>query len=438
MRIIKALAYLSFCFLLAAEAAGVIKYYFQNGGLYYLNQTTLTENDNLEKSAESTNFRLQPFFGFALRPGVSLRAYLSPERVTKLFEVGGEPEWLDIKTNNYGFFSDSDYPYHKTNPNQFVIGIFGGSLAHWFSLQGKHVLIEALQSNPSLRGKQLKILNFAAGGYKQPQQLVILNYFLSIGQTFDMVVNIDGFNEIALSDKNVEANISAAMPSVQHLAPFSKLLSASSLDSDYIQNLSKLLTYKQRASSFSKCKLEGFLAAQFLLCDTLEKFYRSKYQAAQFAADQKLSTVSSDSMLMLLPKSPTESSDFITATISQWAESSKQINATLRAVNIKYLHFLQPNQYVSKKVFTVEEEQLARSQGSPYRRSNIEAGYRALALKANDLRKAGVVFYDATAVFDSESAITFSDNCCHLNQRGNEVFARYIAAAIAENLQSAG
>jgi len=45
-------------------------------------------------------------------------------------------------------------------------------------------------------------LCFSHEGYKQPQQLLVLSYFLSIGQPFDMVMNIDGFNEVALGGIN--------------------------------------------------------------------------------------------------------------------------------------------------------------------------------------------------------------------------------------------
>jgi hypothetical protein len=39
---------------------------------------------------------------------------------------------------------------------------------------------------------------YALGGYKQPQQLAALSYLLSRGADHDVVVNLDGFNELAL------------------------------------------------------------------------------------------------------------------------------------------------------------------------------------------------------------------------------------------------
>ena len=54
-------------------------------------------------------------------------------------------------------------------------------------------------------------------GYKQPQQLLVPTYFLSIGQVFDLVVNIDGFNEVALSSVNHQRGLDISMPSAMHL-----------------------------------------------------------------------------------------------------------------------------------------------------------------------------------------------------------------------------
>src|SRR4030095_3931354 len=81
----------------------------------------------------------------------------------------------------------------------------------------------ALKQSPYFAGKELVLLSFAAGAYKQPQQLLILNYFLSIGQQFDMVLNIDGFNETAVAALNNRAGIDISMPAVHVTLPLVEL-----------------------------------------------------------------------------------------------------------------------------------------------------------------------------------------------------------------------
>ena len=82
-----------------------------------------------------------------------------------------------------------------------------------------HVLAKALQPLPQFQSKEIVILKFANPAHKQPQQLLTLNYYLSIGQELDMVINIDGFNELAVSYLNNKAGIEVSMPNGIIVAP---------------------------------------------------------------------------------------------------------------------------------------------------------------------------------------------------------------------------
>ena len=96
--------------------------------------------------------------------------------------------------SNFGFVSKgSANPIRKKSPHAIIIGVFGGSFAlHVY--QNSSLLHERF----NITGKEIVILNFARGGGKQPEQLSILAYMLSLGAEFDMIINIDGFNEVAL------------------------------------------------------------------------------------------------------------------------------------------------------------------------------------------------------------------------------------------------
>ncbi len=77
-------------------------------------------------------------------------------------------------------------------PGTLVIGIFGGSFAAAIHQRSVARDVEQRLDQPATT------VNFAKGGYKQPQQLMILAYLLALGVELDAVVNIDGFNEVAL------------------------------------------------------------------------------------------------------------------------------------------------------------------------------------------------------------------------------------------------
>ena len=42
------------------------------------------------------------------------------------------------------------------------------------------------------------VVNLGFAGYKQPQQLLALAYFLSLGAEYDLMINLDGYNDIVL------------------------------------------------------------------------------------------------------------------------------------------------------------------------------------------------------------------------------------------------
>ena len=434
MRKVLFTVYLFLTIFLTTEIFGVIRYFYLYGKFFY-GSAALPMQPGMElpdklSQAKTTYFKFNPYFGFMLEPGLSLRSYLKPERVKVLYELDTEPSWLDVKTNNYGFFSEIDFPFVKKNEKQVLIGIFGGSVAHWFYLQGKQKLIEILSSDSRFAGKEIVLLNFSAGGYKQPQQLLILNYFLSIGQQFDFIINIDGFNEIALADKNFQAGASVFMPSIQHLAPMSALLKQTAIDKQYIYSLSSLLEHKDLATSFKAQSQTTGSASAFLFYDLLATYSEGQYNEDKLAMDALISqqaTSNDDSMIWYLKQPPSDQfTKFQIDITAAWINGSVGMQHALVGSKARYLHILQPNQYVSNKMFSEQELSLAKVD-SPYREQSIKEGYNEFKQAANILTQSGIDFADATGIFDNQSSLTFSDNCCHLNQQGNEIFAQFVA-----------
>ena len=78
------------------------------------------------------------------------------------------------------------------------VGIFGGSVAFIFSFTSRDRLAAALATLPGVGDRPIVIRSFALGRYKQPQQLEALAYLLALGEQFDVVINIDGFNDIVV------------------------------------------------------------------------------------------------------------------------------------------------------------------------------------------------------------------------------------------------
>ncbi|HBL00093.1 MAG TPA: hypothetical protein DD001_23610, partial [Microcoleaceae bacterium UBA10368] len=190
-----------------------LAFYFINQKQFFYTRTKAKEKvvEDIERIGirldESIVERLHPFFGYVLKQGAFTN------------------EKLKLKVNKQGFFSLYEYPFVKSNKNQFIVGVLGGSVANNFAVD-EYVtrrFSNKLKTYPEFAKKEIIVLNLGNGGYKQPQQLLILNYFLALGQEFDLIVNIDGFNEVALSNLNNKAQVEVGMPSVQHLQPLTGL-----------------------------------------------------------------------------------------------------------------------------------------------------------------------------------------------------------------------
>jgi len=380
-------------------------------------------------TSQQINTRLHPFWGFIPRPGMTLKTYLPKERVDRLVGQDITPEWINIAVNEYGFYSAYSYPY-TPETNEFVIGILGGSVAHWFALQGSKVLIESLQqSNTWLKDRSIVILNFAQGGFKEPQQLQILTYFLAIGQHFDLVINIDGFNEVALSHLNYQKNIDLSFPSSQHILPIIDIINQESID---IESLEALLNLGKTRNSLRAIEetMERNQSAGLNLIFTIIHRYRAYSYAKKTIQFDTLRThdiSTQKSLIMQLNQlQPTINQgnefDYIARL---WANSSMIMQQILEKQRIYYFHVLQPNQYYCQRSFT-SEETFARDPESPYK-SGVERGYPVLLGQVERLQNHGVHFIDATKIFDTIPQIIYSDSCCHYNQIGNELLAVYIA-----------
>lgn len=104
-----------------------------------------------------------------------------------------------------------------------------------------------------------------------------------------------------------------------------------------------------------------------------------------------------------------------------WSRSSLQMAAVCDAMGIKYLHFLQPNQYVrGSKPMGAEEREAAILEHHPYQ-EGVEVGYPYLINEGAWLRERGVNFHDLTMMFADNDDVLYRDKCCHLNKKGYDL-----------------
>lgn len=346
---------------------------------------------------------LHPYFGFVADPQQN-------------------KAWWQV--SDFGFpLSDRPSPIVKRSPETVIIGVFGGSFAHPVYLSLKALLSARA---PEL-GKEFVVINFALGGYKQPQQLMALNYLLALGAEFDIIINLDGFNEVALpAAENIPYKVNPFYPrgwdrrTANALSPGTVRL----LGYREITKLSK----RKWANIFTKYHLHIsptlFMLWQFRDQRMARAIYETNLKIGKQRATAQSYTMRGPAYLY------TDEEGLYRDLGDVWKRSSLQMKTLCEANGAKYYHFLQPNQYVAgSKPMMEEERRQAINEASPYR-DGVTKGYPALAKAGESLLAAGVRFTDLTMVYSDHPEILYRDDCCHTNAEGSGIVAKRIYEVI--------
>jgi hypothetical protein len=142
---------------------------------------------------------LHPFLGYVVDPDVELLA---------------EDPFPGLTVTPHGFLAlDGDSAPRRPGPPPLRVAVFGGSVAYVFTLHGRDGLARGLAAGGVVPPGGIEIVGRALGGWKQPQQLMALAWFLAHGERYDAVVVLDGFNELALSKlENADARLNPFYP----------------------------------------------------------------------------------------------------------------------------------------------------------------------------------------------------------------------------------
>ena len=139
---------------------------------------------------------IHPYIGAVFQP-----------RETSAEHVAGKLDFTE-----YGYFDDQT-PIRKRSPGKVIVGLTGGSVARQLGTTATGVLERELSRISGFQGRSFEFVRLAIDGQKQPQQLMALNYLLTLGAEFDVLINLDGLNEISLPGiDNVPLGVSAHPP----------------------------------------------------------------------------------------------------------------------------------------------------------------------------------------------------------------------------------
>lgn len=335
--------------------------------------------------------------------------------------------------NSFGFFGPAPIGHTEANAGTVSIAVLGGSVATYLVVDGRKELESEIERIGRYTGRKIHIANLALGGMKQPQQLMAMNYFLSLGAHFDIVINLDGFNDIVLSVQNHRVNTFPFYPRAWNLRV------AGHSNRHWLRNVGQI-AYLENIQSylpriFSYAPLRYSVTAN-LIWDQLDLgMQKSIENKRRVLAHETLSgnkTRKQDSRYVETGPERSYASDDerYRAMADYWKRSSMMLNDLARGNGFLYFHFLQPNQYVpNSKIFSAEERAIALTGEGVYEKAATE-GYPYLIEAGEQLPEAGVNFTDLTMMFGDNDEVLYSDNCCHFNKRGTSLIVREIGRVI--------
>ena len=310
-----------------------------------------------------------------------------------------------------------------------VVGLLGGSVAAYVKPFLERALRHYFAAGPGQR--QPAVLGLAPLGGKQPQQAIIVVNSLQLGGEFDLIVNLDGFNELAGSvGRNVEEGVVPFFPLWWNKRV--GLTAAEALRAGQIGLLRReqaRLAQNAAASPLRRSAVFG-LASRYRQERTAAEIIRLNHELAAMQSAYSLEQRG--------PRSGLEGEGAALAAARVWYRGSLALARLAELAGADYYHFLQPNQYApGSKPLSAAERELAYDPLSPDK-SSVEKGYPLLAGFGRDLQRQGVNYFDLTGIFAAHPETLYIDQCCHLNERGMELLAAEMTRLMAPALRRRG
>ncbi len=330
--------------------------------------------------------------------------------------------------NKYGFLGPETV--QKRSPDTIIIGLFGGSVAQDFYYKSGEYFTKELSQYSKYSGKHIILVPLTQDGYKQPQHLLALSYFLSLGGQFDIVITIDGVNELIIPVSNSrDFGITPSYP-LDWIA-FSQMgINPEIAPLIYIGQ--HILTTREDIRQFMVRSWVKRFNLGILIWGIIDKNLGYLIYTFDQTLDKKLSSGSLSYQTKGIPMPQTGNDEYFHQLAQIWSQSSRQMHYLAMANGIRYYHYLQPNQYVlgSKNLSSDELKRaylIDESDGK-----TLRPGYSYLQSEGNVMRADGVPYTDLTGLFGLVTDTIYIDTCCHMNTKGNNIMADAIIRDIVK------
>lgn len=315
-------------------------------------------------------------------------------------------------------------PPQQTRDDTMVIGILGGSVADNLT----HPLRRAIENYFADRGlpRQPVVLSLSQVGMRQPQQLDVVSHLLAMGGGFDLIINLDGYNELASSYLNFQREV---FPFFPLFWGFPEVLTT-----EEIALVGQIRVLREEVVRLRR----GYPSSPFRLTAVYGLVNRNRIERIE----TRISQLNQDLTVTELSRSLErygprgnfrDINDVHEESVRVWYRGSYLLSRVAAAAGAEYYHFLQPNQYLpdAKPLSAAELSRAYSAEGRA--KVNYALTYPLLVKYGKELQQQNINYFDLTGIFNDHPETLYTDDCCHLNQRENEI----LTAAIMQRLEPA-
>lgn len=360
----------------------------------------------------TNNLVLHPYLGFAIDPDLARADGFPNGVVNELGLLGADP-------------------LAPAPPGSARVLVLGGSFAAQLCNREGAALSRAVAGHPAIGARPVHLDCAALGSARQPQQLLTLAYLASLGATFDLILTIDGFNDVVVPVTfNHRKGIFRAYPHgwdrrVGGIPDRTELVAIgrlAALDEERV-----LLANRVYGSGAQRSA--ALLQLWALRDDRLGARRASLALALEAPADTGRSWVVTGARI---PQPDADAAR--TQAVADWQTGARLLDHFATALGADSLHVLQPNQYLegSQNLAVVGKS----IDPEHFYADAARRGYPQLVGATANLAAQGVPILDLTLVFREATLNPWSDACCHLTDPGYRQFAEALGAAIGRLPQS--
>ena len=311
------------------------------------------------------------------------------------------------------------------DPAELTVFFMGGSVAAIVTGMESGAfdrLASALEADPRLGGRKVRMWRLAIPGWKQPQQLTLLAYLLSRGCRPDLVINLDGVNEVRIGPRNAQLGVQPTWPSIGH---WSRVTEWEHFDPEGLELLVDVGVAQRRALALVESARRWHVARSAVLGRVvLSRLARARV-APRVAHLVETQRESANRPFGVAPKPE----GALQESVDCWLDSSLAMHNLCEPLGVRYVHLLQPTLH-DEGSKPVTEEEIRKGIGERGYDRRVSEGYPLLREGCARLAERGVRCFDLSMLFAGVEETLYYDDC-HFGRKGNQLLADRIFELLA-------